>query len=475
MKLDNPLNLDLQNNRRYNVFIIIWAVASLFHMARSQIFTDGLDHSLLTIAIVLLLVRPSSTLRLLFFLAMQLCVTIRYMPNVSNHEIFYAFANLTILQTVLYNTVKRRTFQLNKADLFRTFAPVIRLELIIFYFYVVFHKFNTDFFNPEVSCATDFYNEQNSYSILPTSNTIFLANAYFTIIIEALIPLLLCFKRTRKSGIFIGLIFHSVIAYNPINRFFDISAAIFAAYVLFMNIDFSSTWYTYRQKLRLYISGIKGKSFSTMKMILACAILVCFTFYVFLSTKMVQDYFRYIFWTFFSFTFIYIYLKSINFRITDRENTIEKTFALAHPSFFLIPTLVFLNGLCPYVGLKTDYSFSMFSNLRTEGGMTNHFFVPVSAQIFDYQKDLVEVISSTDPHIQELADEKRLSVFFSFNTLVHYLNPKKVEYIRNGKRFTYERFNPEDQGDLSKDNPYFLKKILNFRSIRKYNPQPCSH
>ena len=46
-----------------------------------------------------------------------------------------------------------------------------------------------------------------------------------------------------------------------------------------------------------------------------------------------------------------------------------------------MPVLVLLNGLCPYIGLKTETSFTMFANLRTEEGLANHLFNAVVSPV----------------------------------------------------------------------------------------------
>ena len=56
------------------------------------------------------------------------------------------------------------------------------------------------------------------------------------------------------------------------------------------------------------------------------------------------------------------------------------------------PLLVVLNGMCPYLGLKTDSSFAMFSNLRTEPGFANHLVMPHGPQPFGFQGDLVRLV-----------------------------------------------------------------------------------
>jgi hypothetical protein len=61
---------------------------------------------------------------------------------------------------------------------------------------------------------------------------------------------------------------------------------------------------------------------------------------------------------------------------------------------WLIPLLALVNGATAYLGLKTVANYSMFSNLRTEGGQTNHLLIP-AGQFFlaDYQNDLARLES----------------------------------------------------------------------------------
>eukprot|EP00746_Dinoflagellata_sp_MGD_P141815 gnl/MRDRNA2_/MRDRNA2_74861_c0_seq2.p1 gnl/MRDRNA2_/MRDRNA2_74861_c0~~gnl/MRDRNA2_/MRDRNA2_74861_c0_seq2.p1 ORF type:complete len:277 (+),score=19.44 gnl/MRDRNA2_/MRDRNA2_74861_c0_seq2:3-833(+) len=53
-----------------------------------------------------------------------------------------------------------------------------------------------------------------------------------------------------------------------------------------------------------------------------------------------------------------------------------------------------LNCMAPYLGIKTHSTWTMFSNLRLENGVSNHFVVPASFQIFDELRDIVYVNST---------------------------------------------------------------------------------
>ena len=54
-----------------------------------------------------------------------------------------------------------------------------------------------------------------------------------------------------------------------------------------------------------------------------------------------------------------------------------------------------LNGAAPYLGIKSQSTWTMFSNLRLENGSSNHFLVPASFQIFGELIEIVHV-NSTD-------------------------------------------------------------------------------
>ncbi|MFD3000914.1 hypothetical protein ACFS7Z_11115 [Pontibacter toksunensis] len=149
-------------------------------------------------------------------------------------------------------------------------------------------------------------------------------------------------------------------------------------------------------------------------------------------------------------------------------------FSARHFSLLVFPVIVFINGMCPYLGLKTESSFAMFSNLRTEGGVTNHYFMPIELQIFGYQKDAVEFISSSDPNLQKLADNNQLLVYQKFKSYFSDKKPAMVEYIRNGNRYRYEAGNAELYNELTQVNP-LLRKLFDFRHFSKDGPQPCAH
>ena len=458
---------------RYKVFCVAWAVATLFHLAQSRVYAQELHYALLTTAAILLILRPGSVPRLTALITLQLYGIPFQLPYVSNHWLFTTFVNLTILQAIVYLVIQKKTLQLDKADLIRLFAPIVRVEVIILYFFVVLHKLNWSFLASDTSCAAVLYKAQHLEGLIPTAGSISKYNSYFTIILETLIPVLLVFRKTRNMGLVIGLGFHCVIAFNSFNGFYDFSGMIFAVYVLFssfsftnMAADFSGRWTGRRVQLRENLGRFNLRNFATLLSILFFSLVVLAYF-----TTHFKDYFQLV-WALYSAGFIILFLLALKNQVWQAPAV---AFTLPAAIFFLFPVLVFLNGISPYLGLKTESSFSMFSNLRTEGGMTNHVFIPVSTQIFNFQKDVVEVVSSTDEQLKDAAAKHQLMPFFKFRDRVATAKPEQVVYVRNGQQRTFNLATAPPNDELRQRSPLLMRKLLGFRTISKYEPQPCQH
>lgn len=462
-------------NLQFRIFSVLWAIASLFHMAHSSVFDVQLNLALLTVAAFRVIFRPS-LFSFLLLISLQIFDAAFRMPFSTNHWIFTAFVNVTILQAVAFLVFKHRSLQVGEGALFKVFAPVVRIEVIILYFFAVFHKLNSGFFDPVVSCATDLLKAQNVGLIVPMSEGLFVFNAYLTLAIELMIPLLLCFQRTSIAGVVVGLVFHCILSYSTYNAFYDFSSVMFAAYFVFLAPDFSQYAVQRFQRLKTSVQTIfSGFSATRLVTIVILSTLGLGVFY--LLNKSIDSFQRvhlYFFWTVYSLLFAILIVGYIIRRTRHSSLKDYRPFAVAHWSLLMVPVLVFVNGTLPYLGLKTENSYAMFSNLRTEGGKTNHFIIPATMQVFDYQKEVVEIVSSTDPYLQQLARQDLALVLFEFKSYVNERRPERVEYLLNGERKIFERGDKASLQTLG-SNPYVLQKLMKFRPFAVNGPQPCEH
>ena len=96
--------------------------------------------------------------------------------------------------------------------------------------------------------------------------------------------------------------------------------------------------------------------------------------------------------------------------------------------------ILFLFGFQNYLGLATAGTFSMFSNLETEGGKSNHILLRSNPfEIFPYQKELVEIVQFNPP-------------IYDFSSKFRNLQGKRVpklvfeEFLRNINNSGFKNF-----------------------------------
>ena len=146
------------------LFALLFAVAALLHIVWPPVFqlhpTFVPPPTWLLTGLVLAAVavfhRPASVGRLLCLAGVQLLDVAYHLPGCAQ--------SLVADRDLELNHPRRgrgrfcpgplRAVQL--AELYQTLRPSVRLSAVIFYFFTFFHKFNYDFMNPSISCASDF-------------------------------------------------------------------------------------------------------------------------------------------------------------------------------------------------------------------------------------------------------------------------------------------------------------------------------
>ena len=147
------------------------------------------------------------------------------LPRVPNHSVIAAAVDLTILGAALWAAISTRNWRIDTTALYKTFAPVVRIELLIVYFFVVFHKLNSGFFDPEHSCGSFMYLRlAHEYPLLPTGDWFRPWAIYLTMLAETAIPVMLVVRRWRLAGLLLAFAFHFALAMDPGDVVFNFSA-----------------------------------------------------------------------------------------------------------------------------------------------------------------------------------------------------------------------------------------------------------
>lgn len=481
----------------FNVFAWLWALAVVMDQAKWSRFRDGPAEWGLTVAALLVLLWPRSRGLFLALLSLHLAAVWSSMPWVSNHRLLAGLVELTILAGGAWAVLHARRLgrRLCGGAWLTGFAPLVRSEVILFYLLTAWHKLNVDWFDPAVSCGATLYRAlTDGWPAFFTGEWALHGAIHGALLVEVAIPLLLLVRRLRPVGLLLGVVFHVLLG---MASFFNFSAFMVALLFLFVPGNAGDLLLSWVKRSRLrpalaYLSGPAGRRLRGMVAAgVLCALAVGLltapwtprqrwsfveadlylgpwplTYYLVLSG-----------WLAITAASVMILCGAL--RAGDpRWRSFGETFQPPHWVFVIFPFLVLLNGMSPYLGLKTEGSFSMFSNLSTEGGASNHLLVRRPLQIADYQVDLVTILESSDPGLQQLADgDLRLPAF----EIAWYLADRREQGV-SGSRLRYERGgvvrqveDAEAAPELATPPSFWSRKLLRFRSVRPPGEAPCAH
>jgi hypothetical protein len=453
---------------RLAAFSFLWAVAALFQVSStlwwarnlSPLTVNGLAETAVIATAFALVLRPASVRRLLFLALAQVASTLVALPTVPNHRLIASFVNLTILVAFAGVAWKDRTVP--GVRLLAAFAPAVRLETLLVYGFAGLAKLNRDYFDPAVSCATDFYLDiQGVFPFLPASDWAQGSAIYASAALELGIALLLV-TRLRRVGIAAGLFFHFFLALHPERHFFDFSSTMFALLFLFTSPGLLETVRKVGPLPRIrVVQAIAVGGFG----------LVLLTSLGWNDPGWPPWFLlgRYVLWLPYGAGLIGLYLLAL--RRPDPASGPHR-FKPSGVGVTLVAAAVVANGLLPYVGLKTRSSFDMYSNLAVEGEGSNHLLVPDFLDRFSYQEDLVTVLASSDSILQEQhADAGFLMTFFEFRSHTAAHPDLSVTYLRDGQRRTVRR--AAEDPELSAPHPWPLRKLLWFRPVDSGDRARC--
>jgi hypothetical protein len=356
----------------------------------------------LTVVTGLWLLRPRSLGWMVAALSLNIAYSIRNLPYFVNHLFFEDVVNLTILVVVLGVVLEQwRDGQgvdaAARDRIFDRLTPLIRVEVLLLYAFATLAKLNTAYLDPEVSCGALLADELIPTALRgsgPLVDFVRFASIGVSILAEGTIPLLLLFVRTRHWGITFALVFHLLLGLHPHQGIYSFSTLIYTHLFLFTD--------------RRWQGGLQSmlRSVGPARFCLAAGALVLGGATVMFGGLWALGFerrFGFSLWFVWSVLAASLYWLLVA-RTRGPEDGPPSVAARPSPWLWILPLLVVLNGLCPYLGLKTETSFTMFSNLRTEEGRTNHLFVPTALQWGSYQRGLVQVLASDHPSLHQLRD-----------------------------------------------------------------------
>jgi len=144
----------------------------------------------------------------------------------------------------------------------------------------------------------------------------------------------------------------------------------------------------------------------------------------------------------------------------------------------IVPLMLFANGLSPYLGYKTEYSFAMYSNLRTEGGQTNHLLINRPLSLANYQTDLVRVEAGSDPWLLHALGGRvvtRYELTSMLWSLVHDRGRSDIPVVVTDQHGTKTFATADREPELAVEPSFLESRLLRFRAIVPARKGECAH
>jgi hypothetical protein len=420
------------------------------------------------------IVRPRITQLLYLLAALMVARYVVLLPVASNNKTITVFMNAAILVCALQAAWAGLRDEQFRDVTYERMRVVARALLAVMYFYGIFHKINTDFLDPRVSCAVALYEPLARGFGLgghPIGHSIAI---WSTFIIEAIALVALYWKRFFAIGLILGLMFHFVIPISTYSWYMDFSSLVLALYMLSIPREVSTAFF--ERVARIFRTS--RERFGTVGLLLPFAVIgvlaVVVVGAIALSAGRVGVLFQLytsvwvLFWAVYGgIAMVLLTAVALDYLPWRGQHAPRQPLWL-----YAFALVLFISCLSPYVGLKTESSIAMFSNLHTEGGETNHLMFAAPPYLFDYQRDVVHIVAASSPTLQQVAAKRDGMVWFGLQQYLRANPTQWVTFRRDG--VLHERATAASIAHLPQPS-WLESQFLIFKTVDFERPKVCTH
>lgn len=459
--VENDAKVEAKNQ----LFALFFGLFSIFHVLSFpnyyNSFPPPLDFLLLFVLAIALVIWPRSRGLLIGVMAASLLSGWLNAPVESNHTMLRNVVALGFAGVYLINLLHGQSWQRTFLD----FSVVGQGGLLVMYFYGVFHKINTGFLDPAVSCAVVLWRDMPpplSWIDFPLMHY---AAIYGTLVIETAMLIALLMPRFRNLAIAAGIFFHLVLALSNFSVYLPFTTLVISLHLLFLSPE--SAWRVvnspvmqgFSDRLRqpawlavaaIYLAvmcaGVLAREFTLVTLMASVFVLpLC---YAILRYGMAAEKER--------------------LPAGQRASRFGRTFGGA------LAALFFIACLSPYLGLKSAQNMNMFSNLRTEGGVSNHLVFSSPPSLFPYLDDVVTITrASGDALLEGMAGKEYGLVRYDLLQMLRARPDVTVSYRLNGvEHVDQSAATLADEIERTLFSKRF-NKFFNFIPVRLMNPAKC--
>lgn len=445
----------------FTLFSLVWASFAVLHVfvysfqfdRASWITTAGVG-----VFATALLFRPQSKAIFTLLLLISSISAVLQMPVSSNHSIIKNTFLLAAFCLGTYHGLRGHSWAL----FFQQLSYIGRALILIMYFFGVFHKINTDFLNPNVSCAVALWREMPFFVSWLDFSAIHYLTIYGTLIGETVIAICLLVPKWRHVGIVSGMAFHALLGLSGYAMYPPFSTLCIALHCCFLSPN-AALQILQAREWRMLLSKLKT---------IQGAILIVILLFTLFATAWIEAYS--------AFGLVWLILVMPFIHVVSKHGRAPAVYALKadRGSIAIVSTITaifFINGIMPYLGLKTAQSINMFANLRLEAAISNHLIFKDKPGPWLYLDDVVLIRDSGGIPQLEYAKNEKLGVVY-YQLLHHIqLNPhSQIDFVRGGKVYLQQSAKTLEKDISQILHPLWVRSLFHFNVVDFSNPKPCA-
>ena len=459
-------------SQRVQVFSWFWALAAILHL----LGTDSLSHIRhgldpmasidLVIGLAALVTLVSPRVVSARIVVLVLCPLSAWLgaPRLGNHWLLVAIVDLALLASMVPWLWSRTRTLLDRVH--EEGLPTARVMFVCFYVFAAMAKVNSSFLDPTVSCSTKFFGEllasAGVHSIDPMSGSGWThLIPVVTMVIELAIAVSLCFGRTRLVGAVMLIAFHGLIALDTSHQFADFASVVVALALLSLP-DEAFGWF---RKL------VEARSVLALRLAVATVAAGLLAAQVIdIADRRVRlfDLTRNLMWW-----SVWLALLGVLGIWILRSHARRSDVAMlpVQRSLLVWPGIVVLIGLAPYLEIRTSASWNMYSNLRTAGGDSNSYVIPLTARLDDAQDDPVRILAADAADLREYIGTDFVVPWGNLRDHLSTAPDTSITYERSGRIVTVAH--THGSPEFAEPVPWWETKIFSFRSYVPEGPSIC--
>lgn len=359
-------------SRAFAWFAAAFALALVAH----QLWWRGLPgldaHGVVVALAAWVLLRPAAPGRLAALAAGEIVAVGQDLPRIGDHTLLAAVTALAFAGAFAIAAARGRRVPAPEA-LWAHLAPFLRVQAVVLYGAAALAKLNSGFLDVATSCAGPLTAQLALVGpSLPAGGWHVGPAVAATIAAEAGLAAALAVPRTRWAGVMLGAGFHAVLALA--------GNVPFAAYALALYVAFLPA---------AALPSVRAPSRALAWALGLGALAVSVA-----DPPVVRDLLQPVLEAVVAAALIAVAVVVARGRPWAAPASASGRVLALRPGYAVFACLLVVNAASPYVGLKTEASFAMFSNLQTEPGHWNHLIVPEAVRVFGAQDELVRLESA---------------------------------------------------------------------------------